>query len=344
MHGITFYTGSLCRNFSKYEDWAFKSKLKAKVYRPTVYISTTMYHFYWKQYHGFKKIVQFFYHFQVPANTEEWLNIADGFNSKWNFPNCVGSLDGKHVVIQCPEFSGSFYYNYKNSHSIVLLALVDSNYKFIFVDVGCNGRISDGGVFSRSALSSALEDNRLSIPDSSCLPGSDVSAPYVIVADNAFPLRRNIMKPFPFRNQPAPNRVFNYRLSRARRVVENAFGILSQVFRIFRRPILLAPAKVESIVLAACCLHNFLLDRSKRVYAPEGVLDSESGDGSQIPGSWRNDPPPNRYFFPIDQQGSNSHSDAASAVRSNLRDYFMSPEGELPWQYSHIWFFILWIL
>ena len=136
--------------------------------------------------------------------------------------------------MQAPEHLGSFYFNYKKTHSVVLMTLVDANYKFIFVDVGCNVRISDGGAFSRCALSSALENNSLSMPALALLPGTDIILPHVIVADDAFPLRKNIMKPFSTRNQPAPNRLFNYRLSRARRVVENGFGLLSQVFRILQ--------------------------------------------------------------------------------------------------------------
>lgn len=271
----------------------------------------------------------------MPTTEDEWIRIARGFHLKWNFPNCLGSLDGKHIVLQAPEHSGSFYFNYKKTHSVVLLALVDANYKFIFVDVGCNGRVSDGGVFSRCALSSALENNTLSFPAPAPLPGTDTILPHV-VADDAFPLRKNIMKPFSTRNQPAPNRIFNYRLSRARRVVENTFGLLSQVFRIFRRPILLNPKKVETIVLATCVLHNFLLSKSSTVYAPPGFFDTEVEDGSLVPGTWRNESSSTSSFFDLRQQGSNSHSLDAADIRNEFKTYFVSSEGEVAWQYRHI--------
>ena len=73
-------------------------------------------------------------------------------------------MDGKHVLIKPPPNSGSFYINYKHSFSIVLLVVVDANYKFLYVDVGCNGRVSDGGVFRNSSLSTALEGNSLNTP------------------------------------------------------------------------------------------------------------------------------------------------------------------------------------
>jgi len=120
--------------------------------------------------------------------------------------------------------------------------------------------ISDGGVFNSCSLSSALQDNSpLNLPPDNELPGSKVISPYVIVADDAFALQRHIMKPFPARNLTYEQRIYNYRLSRARRVVENAFGIMCSKFPGFSKAILLAPEKVETVVMACCCLHNFLL-------------------------------------------------------------------------------------
>ena len=73
-------------------------------------------------------------------------------------------MDGKHIVIKQPKNSGSYYFNYKGTFSVALLALVDANYKFIYVDVGCNGRISDGDVYRNSSLSNAIENCLLGIP------------------------------------------------------------------------------------------------------------------------------------------------------------------------------------
>lgn len=90
------------------------------------------------------------------------------------------------------------------------------------------------------------------------LPGREKKIPHFVVGDDAFPLRRHHMKPFPFNSQGSM-RIFNYRLSRARRIVENFFGIISAVFRVLRRIMLLQPHKAGIKVTVICCLHNFLL-------------------------------------------------------------------------------------
>ena len=140
-------------------------------------------------------------------------------------------MDGKRIVVKQPGNSGSYYFNYKGTFSIVLLVIVDANYQFIYVDVGCNGRISDGGVFRNSSLSTAIEQNNLGIPPHRTIAGTLFS--YVIVADDAFPLKENIMKPYPSRGLTKEKRIANYRISRARRISENAFGILANRFRAF---------------------------------------------------------------------------------------------------------------
>lgn len=70
---------------------------------------------------------------------EEWKRIADGFQQQWQFPNCVGAIDGKHMRIKAPINSGSTWHNYKGFFSMVLLAICDSNYKFTWIDIGQYG-------------------------------------------------------------------------------------------------------------------------------------------------------------------------------------------------------------
>lgn len=85
---------------------------------------------------------------EIPAPTSEtWRQSAQVFENRWNFPNCVGAIDGKHFRIRCPDRCGSEYWNYKEYHSIILLAIVDARYKFIAVDIGSYGREGDAGEY-----------------------------------------------------------------------------------------------------------------------------------------------------------------------------------------------------
>ena len=149
------------------------------------------------------------------------------YDCRWNFPNCIGALDGKHIRIKKPDHGGSLYYNYKGYHSITLMAAVSGNYEFLYVDVGGEGRQSDGGIWRHCSLRKKLAKGKLRLPGARPLPGSEYCTKQVFVGDDAFPLGPNLMKPFSRRQLSHDERVFNYRLSRARRCSENAFGILA---------------------------------------------------------------------------------------------------------------------
>lgn len=192
----------------------------------------------------------------MPTKTNDWIEMSTDYEDKWNFPLCIGALDGKHIVLQKPFNSESEFINYKGH---VLMTLVDVNYSFIYVNVGCQGRISDGGVFKNTNLWKRLENKSLNWPEPISLPGPSSPVPYVLVADDAFALSENIMKPYPVhQTKGSKEKIFNYRLSRARRVSENVFGIMSSIFRVLRKPMLLSPEKATSVTLACTYFHNFL--------------------------------------------------------------------------------------
>ena len=119
------------------------------------------------------------------------------------------------------------------------MALVDPHYKFTYIDVGDYGSNADGALFKSSEFGKAFLNNDLDVPEPVSLPNYDASGPvpYCFVADEAFPLRVDLMRPFPRGNKSLPDDelMFNYRLSCARCIVENAFGILAQRFWVFAR-------------------------------------------------------------------------------------------------------------
>lgn len=134
--------------------------------------------------------------------------------------------------------------------------------------------MSDGSVWAESTLGSALEDGSVDLPLSCFLSNTNIMFPYFFVGDEAFPLKTYMMRPYPKRNLGSPERIFNYRLSRARRIVENTFGILTTKWRVLQRSLCCTPDNAEVIVKALICLHNFLLTKEGDIggrYCPRSV-------------------------------------------------------------------------
>ncbi|CAH2009654.1 unnamed protein product [Acanthoscelides obtectus] len=217
---------------------------------------------------------------KVPQTEEEWKEIQNNFYCRWNFPNRCRVLDVKHIIIRNAPHSGSEYFNYKGTFTIILFASVDENYSFRYNDVSTKGRTSDAAVFSNSSLNAALQANLLNFPKNG-----------VFVADDAFPLKTFILEPYGRTTcLSRKQKNFNYRLFRARRIVENAFGILASRLRIFEKSIPLAIDKVDILVKTACALHNWLRTTSSEKYTEMGALDVEDFNAARIiPGSWRSE-------------------------------------------------------
>ena len=228
----------------------------------------------------------------------------------------MGALDGKHVRVIKPVNSGSMYYNYKHFFSIVFLAMCDSNYLFTFVDIGAYGKESDSAVFKNTALCDAIKNNKLNLPAATPISKYDQTAlPYVIVADEAFRLSDHVMRPYGKKSLTEIRKVYNYRHSRARRYIECAFGIMSNKWRIFHRPMNVNISLAEDIIKACCILHNYV--RSRDGYRFEETFTIHG-------------------FRHLHIDSESRGTSAAISIRDKFADFFDSNEGELPWQYRAI--------
>ena len=99
-----------------------------------------------------------------PTDPEDWRKIEERFRNRWNVPHAVGALNGKHIAIKKPKKSGSEYFNFKGYFSLVLLALVDADYKFLWVNKGASGSSPDAQIFNRSQLKRRIENRTLGLP------------------------------------------------------------------------------------------------------------------------------------------------------------------------------------
>ena len=236
-----------------------------------------------------------------------------------------------NIRIKKPADSGSLFYNYKKFFSMVMMAIVDADYKFIWVIVGSYGSSSDGQIFNNSELRPMLEEGTLGLPPPSPLPHDDRDTPYFLIGDDAFPLKPWMMKPYSRRHLDHDERIFNYRLSRARRVVENAFGILAMRFQILLGTMQQLPETVDSIVLACTTLHN--LPRVTQPAALRQYVDEEDNSHNLVPGQWRQD---SQLANGEPGYQRNVGNAAGTAQRNYLKEYLNSEAGAVDWQENMI--------
>lgn len=181
--------------------------------------------------------------------------IVDGFNSKWGFPQCVGAIDGTHIPIIAPKQNALDYYNRKGHHSVVMQAMVSSNYTFMDVYVGWPGSVHDARVLTNSKLFREAEAGTLLPEIKKSIRGIDV--PLLILGDPAYPLLPWLMKPYTDNGRlNAKQWRFNYQLSRARMVVECAFGRLKGRWRSLLKRNDTSIQFLPNYVAACCVLHN----------------------------------------------------------------------------------------
>lgn len=205
------------------------------------------------------------------------------------------------------------------------MAACDAYYKFTYVDIGKEGSNHDGAVFQNSTFGKAVLNGTLNIPIPKVLPGSNIPFPYFFVADEAFPLQTNIMRPYPGKYLGERKNIFNFRLSRARRTIENTFGILAQRWRRLRTPIIANEELCNKVVMACVVLHNYIqkgeedIPLKDRKYCPTGFVDSLNNLDN---------------LRSVGRVGANNFSNSTKDLRDSLSEYFVSQQGALEYQWD----------
>lgn len=220
------------------------------------------------------------------------------------------------------------------------MGICDADLHFTYVSIGSAGRESDGGIVQTQDFGRSIETETLPLPLPKVLPGTNTCLPVVFVGDAAFPLSKNLLRPYPDINLSPEKIIFNYCLSRARRVNENTFGVMAVRWKIFRRSIVASLSTVDNIVKSCVVLHNWLRDADLKVlpgqrrYVPVGFIDTEDHCGNVDSGQWRNEEQPGalRHFIP--NTSRNSTNDAKT-IRNMYADYFMK-KGQVLWQWNKI--------
>ena len=183
--------------------------------------------------------------------------ISEEFEQRWQYPMAVGAIDGCHINIKVPDDQKPAYYNYKCSHSILLMAICDANYNFYYVITGIPGRANDAGAFKESDVFKHLEQSEaFPVSQRTFAPNNNI-IPYHLLGDSAFALKPWLIKPYLSSLIDAQQAIFNKRHSRARRVIENAFGRLKGRFRrLLKDPLEYKLSDAGDLILVCCALHN----------------------------------------------------------------------------------------
>ena len=210
----------------------------------------------------------------------DFQRIINGFQRKWNFPQCLGAIDGTHIPIKAPLIHHGDYYNRKSFHSVILQGVCDSQCCFTDVFAGWPGRAHDSRVFGRSQIGKMITGGRL-IPNDANLSrviDNHIIEPFLI-GDPAYSISKHLMKNYPGSNLAPEKEHFNYRLSRARIQIERAFGRLKGRWRCLLNPLDCDLDKVVLHATSACILHNICEER-KECYLEEWnrLGEDEIGD------------------------------------------------------------------
>ena len=123
-----------------------------------------------------------------PTDLKDWKKVEEKFRTRWNVPHALGALDVKHIAMKKQNRSGSEYYNYNHFFSLVLLALVDTKYRFLWVDVGSSGSSSDAQICNQRKLRRKIEDGTLGLAPPEHLGEGGPDMHYFLLGDDVFTL------------------------------------------------------------------------------------------------------------------------------------------------------------
>ena len=181
--------------------------------------------------------------------------VVDGFTNSLGFPQCAGVVDGTHIPIVSPVDYPADYFNRKGFHSIIMQGMVDNLGRFTDVCIGWPGRVHDARVFVNSSLYHRGQQGTLFPGWKQTICGQDI--PLLVLGDPAYPLLSWLLKAYIDNGSlTAQQKLFNYRLSKARVVVEHAYGRLKGRWRCLLKRNDVMIRDLPCLVAACCVLHN----------------------------------------------------------------------------------------
>ncbi|KAK1152564.1 protein ANTAGONIST OF LIKE HETEROCHROMATIN PROTEIN 1-like [Acipenser oxyrinchus oxyrinchus] len=244
---------------------------------------------------------------QEPSE-HEFEDMARLFNNRWGFPHCVGAVDSLHLSIIAPPQYTVDYWNSKCWHSVVLQGVVNGLGQFWDVCAGMPGSTEDVTILQNSTLWGTASEGGLSPEPPRQFMGRPLK--YFLLGDAAYPLQSWLLKPYPESRDLTPRQLkFNYRLNRARSVIENAFLRLKARWQCLHKRNDCSLDLVPTMILACCILHN-MCEVHSDTFNEEWLEAISQADFPQ----------------PCDIVPENTDDPEAEEVRSLLCDYFQQQQ------------------
>ncbi|KAI4455228.1 hypothetical protein MML48_1g01257 [Holotrichia oblita] len=202
-----------------------------------------------KEIHKFAKSVASLHNEYIKWPTRlEAYHISNGFAQKGGFGNVIGAIDGCHIRVRKPISDGNDYINRKGYASIILQGVVDHQKRFIDISVGHPGSLHDARVLRKSKLFLTIEEHDICYSN------------YFLLGDSAYPSLQWLVPPFRDTGLLTNEELlFNTKHSKARVVVEHAFGLLKGRFRRLFHFENLSLVAITNLIATACTLHNLCI-------------------------------------------------------------------------------------
>ena len=217
----------------------------------------------------------------TPSTEAQWHAIANAFCQRWKFHHVLGAIDGKHVGIQKPPHVSSGFYENK-FHSIIIVAVIDADYKFIWLNIGTYGAAGDAHICNNSQLKLGMSTDRLHLPQPEPFPGDTADIPFFFIGDDAFALEEFLMKPYDHQNLKHEKRIFNCTLVQAGSIVKDTFGNMHMYLRVLTTTVR-HRQRIASVITSTCCvLHNIIRDCYPVIQ--HSMLEDQHYN--LIPGAW----------------------------------------------------------